>query len=96
MEHGIAANEEEAKHYIWHGGAHHIGFDNHDDVYIENEPENLLTPNMTFAVDIGVYNPCSGIGLRIEDDCLVTQNGSENMTASIPTNLHELREILDL
>ena len=94
VEYGIAANEEEAKRYIWHGGAHHIGFDNHDEVYIENEPENLLMPNMVFAVDIGIYNPDSGIGLRIEDDCLVTQSGSENMTASIPSELTELRDIL--
>ena len=95
VEYGIATNEEDAKHYIWHGGAHHIGFDNHDEVYIENEPENLLSPNMVFAVDIGIYNPCNGIGLRIEDDCLVTKNGSENLTASIPREFSELKEILN-
>ena len=94
VEYGIAVNEEDAKRYIWHGGAHHIGFDNHDEVFIENEPENLLAPNMVFAVDIGIYNPDKGIGLRIEDDCLVTQSGSENMTSSIPAELRELRECI--
>lgn len=91
VDYKIAADEEDAKQYIWHGGAHHIGFDNHDDVYIEQYPEDPLQPNMVFAVDIGTYDVKNGIGLRIEDDCLITEHGCENLSACIPREIDELR-----
>lgn len=94
VEHGIAKTEEEAKSFIWHGGAHHIGFDNHDEVMIEREPENLLEKNMVFAIDIGIYSPSDGVGLRIEDDCLVTESGCSNLTEQIPRKLEDLRDVL--
>lgn len=94
VEYQIASDEELAKQYIWHGGAHHIGFDNHDDVYIEQCPEEELQPNMVFAVDIGIYDLNNGIGLRIEDDCLITDYGCENLSVSVPREIEDLRTLM--
>ena len=96
VEFGIAKDEEEAKMLIWHGGSHHIGIDNHDEVYIEKYPENILEKNMVFAVDMGIYNPIENVGLRVEDDCLVTATGCGNLTKTIPRELDELREVLKI
>ena len=65
---------------MWHGGAHHIGYDVHDAV---RRPE-ILAPNMVFCVDVGVYHEEWGIGFRLEDNCLITEDGCENLSAAIP------------
>lgn len=95
VEFGIASNEEDANKLIWHGGAHHIGFDNHDEVYIENHAYDLIKKNMVFAIDIGIYDVENNIGFRLEDNCLVTELGSENLTRDIPYELDELKEMMN-
>ena len=41
--------------------------------------------------DIGIYDLKNGIGLRIEDDCLITEHGCENLSACIPREIDDLR-----
>ena len=60
---------------MWHGGAHHVGFDVHDVV----EGSGLAVPGVGFCVDIGVYHEEWGIGFRLEDNCLITEDGCENL-----------------
>ena len=74
--------------YMWHGGAHHIGFDVHDAI----EMPEIITPNMTFCVDVGIYHEEWGIGFRVEDNCLVTESGCENLSASIPRTIEEIED----
>ena len=76
--------------YMWHGGAHHIGFDVHDAVAM---PE-IIAPNMTFCVDVGIYHEEWGIGFRVEDNCLVTETGCENLSAAIPRTIEEIEDIM--
>lgn len=76
--------------YMWHGGAHHIGFDVHDVV----DMTHPVAPGMVFCVDIGIYDEESGIGFRLEDNCLVTANGCENLTASIPRKLEDIEDAM--
>lgn len=76
--------------YMWHGGAHHIGYDVHDAVAM---PE-IITPNMTFCVDVGIYHEEWGIGFRVEDNCLVTETGCENLSAGIPRTIEEIEDIM--
>jgi Xaa-Pro aminopeptidase len=73
---------------MWHGGAHHIGYDVHD---LVERPE-LIAPNMMFCIDIGIYHEEWGIGFRLEDNLLVTENGCENMSASIPRTTEEIED----
>ena len=95
IEYGLAPDIESANKLIWHGGAHHIGFDNHDDVHISNHENRLIEKNMVFAIDIGIYDLEHNIGFRIEDDCLVTENGSRNLTVDIPRDLEDIRIIMN-
>lgn len=77
---------EEIGKYMWHGGAHHIGYDVHDEV----DMTHPVAPGMVFCVDIGIYDEDSGIGFRLEDNCLVTETGCENLSASIPRKLEDI------
>ena len=76
---------------MWHGGAHHIGYDVHDAIAT---PE-IITPNMTFCVDVGIYHEDWGIGFRVEDNCLVTESGCENLSAGIPRTVEEIEDIMN-
>ena len=49
---------------------------------------------MVFCVDVGVYYEPWGIGFRLEDNCLVTETGCENLTASIPRTVEEIEAFM--
>lgn len=87
---GVLKNVEEIGTYMWHGGAHHVGFDVHDAV---KTPE-LIAPGMVFCVDIGIYHEDWGIGFRLEDNCLVTENGCENLSAITPRTIEEIEDTM--
>ena len=71
---------------MWHGGAHHIGFDVHDMVAARDA---MTAPGMVFCVDIGIYHEEWGIGFRLEDNCLITENGCRN-----PRTVEEIEGIM--
>ena len=83
----IIKDEKELRTYYPHGVAHHIGLDVHD-------PGNygLLSENMVITVEPGIYIPegsnCDpkwwSIGIRIEDDILITNTGNENLSKFAP------------
>ncbi len=83
---GVLDRVENVGKYMWHGGAHHIGFDVHDAVLT---PE-ILAPNMLFCIDVGIYHEEWGIGFRLEDNLLVTRDGCENLSAGIPRTIHDI------
>lgn len=87
---GVCDSYDEIGTYMWHGGAHHIGFDVHDVV-----SRNIKTaPGMVFCVDVGIYHEEWGIGFRLEDNCLITENGCENLSAAIPRTIEEIEAIM--
>lgn len=87
---GVCDSYDEIGTYMWHGGAHHIGFDVHDVV-----SRNIKTaPGMVFCVDVGIYHEEWGIGFRLEDNCLITENGCENLSAAIPRTIEEIETIM--
>lgn len=88
---GLADEYEAVGTYIWHGGAHHVGFDTHDVV----DAVHLLEPGMVFCVDVGIYCEEWGIGFRLEDNCLVTDTGCENLSASIPRSIDEIEKVMN-
>lgn len=87
---GVLDKPENIGTYMWHGGAHHVGFDVHDAV---KAPE-LIKPGMVFCVDIGIYNEEWGIGFRVEDNCLVTESGCENLSVMTPRTIAEIEETM--
>ena len=84
---GIIENENDFRRYYPHGASHHIGLDVHDLSNYGPLPENAI-----ITVEPGIYipkgSPCDpkwwGIGIRIEDDILITANGPENLSAFAP------------
>ena len=76
--------------YVWHGAVHHVGLDTHD----VGGYEQPMTENMVFTVDAGIYVREWGIGLRIEDNVLVTADGCENLSGAIPTNIEEIENLM--
>jgi Xaa-Pro aminopeptidase len=76
--------------YVWHGAVHHVGLDTHD-VGGYEEP---MAENMVFTVDAGIYVREWGIGLRIEDNVLVTADGCENLSVAIPATMEEIESFM--
>ena len=83
------------RRWMVHGTSHHLGMDVHDCGQARREMymDGILQPGMIFTIEPGLYfheNDLSvpkeyrGIGVRIEDDVLVTKNGVENLTAALP------------
>lgn len=89
---GLCDKYEDVGKYIWHGGAHHVGFDVHD---LVSPTENMITaPGMVFCVDIGIYCEEWGIGFRLEDNCLITENGCENLSAITPRSIEDIEAVM--
>ena len=90
---GLLESYDEIGKYMWHGGSHHIGFDVHD--IVDYYPDLIIAPGMVFCVDIGVYVEEWGIGFRLEDNCLVTEDGCENLSAAIPRSIEEIEAFMN-
>lgn len=96
-------NPENQHHRRWmvHGTGHHLGLDVHDCAQARREMsmEAELKPGMIFTIEPGLYfhrndllvpEKFRGIGVRIEDDVVVTETGVENLTAALPRTVDEL------
>ncbi|HEY1428782.1 MAG TPA: M24 family metallopeptidase, partial [Candidatus Tumulicola sp.] len=97
--------ESEAyREYYMHGTGHWMGLDVHDaGPYREDDDSPIrLQPGMLTTVEPGVYvrrdsaapERFKGIGIRIEDDILVTPDGNENLTAAIPKTIDEIESLV--
>lgn len=76
-------NETVYRQYFPHAVSHGLGVDTHDSL---GRPR-YLESGMVLTVEPGIYIAEEAIGVRIEDDILVTDTGHENLTASLPTGL---------
>ncbi len=72
-----------------HGIGHQLGLEVHD-----VNPDGPLKPGMVVTIEPGIYLPEQKIGVRIEDDILVTAKGNENLTAMIPKNAKDVEALL--
>ncbi len=77
------------KKYFMHGLGHHLGIDVHDIMnrYAKLEVGNVLT------VEPGIYIPEWGIGVRIENDVVIRENGIEDLMADIPREVEEIESL---
>jgi Xaa-Pro aminopeptidase len=87
---GLLKDFADITRYVWHGVAHHIGLNTHD-VGGYDDP---MAENMVFTVDAGIYVREWGIGLRLEDNVLVTAAGCENLSAAIPATIEEIESFM--
>ena len=75
------------KKYFMHGTSHYLGLDVHDYGLWDGSP---MEAGMVFTCEPGIYIPEEGIGIRIEDDILITSNGYVNLTKEIPKEVSEI------
>lgn len=80
------------KKYFMHGTSHFLGLDTHD-VGLWNEP---IKAGMVFTCEPGIYIPEEGLGIRLEDDLVVMDNGSPfNLMKNIPLEAEEIEELMN-
>lgn len=77
-------NRKKLKKYYPHLTSHFLGLDTHDSA----DYEMPIKPGMVLTVEPGIYIPEEGIGIRIEDDVLVTNNGLDVLSSSLPAELY--------
>lgn len=93
--------------YYMHGVGHYLGLDVHDAgrYFSDHKAKNSrpFAPGMVLTVEPGFYIPADdknapskyrGIGIRIEDDVLVTEDGNVNLTARCPKEAEEIEELM--
>ncbi|GAA3915868.1 aminopeptidase P family protein [Microbacterium invictum] len=89
------------RRYMVHGTSHHLGLDVHDCAQARREMyyDGVLEPGMVFTIEPGLYfqiddltvpEEYRGIGVRIEDDILMTADGPVNLSAGIPRTADEV------
>jgi Xaa-Pro aminopeptidase len=91
------------KRFYMHRTSHWLGMDVHDvGIYAPDGKSRPLQPGMVLTVEPGLYiaedaddvaAEYRGIGIRVEDDILVTADGHENLTISIPKEVSELEAL---
>ena len=87
---GDICGAEPCNRYFIHGLSHWLGMDVHD-VGAYNTP---LAAGMVFTIEPGIYIPEEKLGVRIEDDILVTATGAENLSASAPRTVAEVERAM--
>ncbi len=96
---GIIANENSKHNYFPHGTSHHIGLDVHDPGNYEKFEENMVV-TMEPGIYIPIGSDCDekwwGIGVRIEDDILITKNGPVILSVLAPRKSEEIEAAMKL
>ncbi|WP_394552553.1 aminopeptidase P family protein [Agromyces sp. MMS24-JH15] len=100
-EESLEPDKQYHRRYMVHGTSHHLGLDVHDCAQARRELylDGVIEAGMVFTIEPGLYfqpddltvpAEFRGIGVRIEDDILVTADGAENLSAAIPRTADEV------
>ena len=89
--HGKDSHGKPLGQYFIHGLGHPIGLNVHDPSLETCKP---LTPGMVVTVEPGIYIPEENLGVRIEDDVLITETGMELLSQKLPRNPDEIEKIM--
>lgn len=89
---GLIKDDSELSKYYFHGVSHYLGLDTHD----VGDRGEMLKPGMVFTNEPGLYIPEEGIGIRIEDDLLVTEDGCENLSKDIIKTVEEIEAFMNI
>jgi len=87
---GVIKNDEDYINYYWHSIGHSIGLDTHDPT-LTNQP---IQEGMVLTVEPGIYIAEEGIGIRIEDNVLITKDGCINLSKDIIKEVKDIEKFL--
>jgi Xaa-Pro aminopeptidase len=78
------------KKYFMHGTSHFLGLDVHD----IGDKYSPMKAGMVFTCEPGIYIPEEGLGIRLENNILITENGPIDLMASIPVEADEIESLM--
>ncbi|MDP4083667.1 MAG: aminopeptidase P family protein [Bacillota bacterium] len=90
---GLIKEESEIGNYYYHGVSHMLGLDTHD---VGKYKDLILQPGMVLTVEPGLYIEEERIGIRIEDDVLVTEEGHEVLSKEIFRSVEEIEAFMKI
>lgn len=79
------------RRYFMHGTSHHLGLDVHD----VGDPWQKVAPGMVFTIEPGIYIREEGIGIRLENDVVITKTGNRDLMANIPIEADEIEDLMN-
>lgn len=88
---GKIDSPEQIGTYYMHGVSHHLGLDTHD---VSAHDETPLAPGMVITNEPGLYIDEEQIGIRIEDDLLITADGCEVLSQALPRTTEEIEALM--
>ena len=88
---GLRKDGKGVRDYYYHGVSHSLGLDTHD---ISMGRNMALQPGMVITVEPGLYIEEEGIGVRIENDVLITEDGILDLSADIPRTIEEIEAVM--
>jgi Xaa-Pro aminopeptidase len=89
---GLISKKEDVSQFYYHSIGHSLGMDTHD-IELENR-DVTFEVGMVYTVEPGIYIENEGIGIRIEDDILITDNGNEVLTKEMIKTVEEIEEFM--
>jgi Xaa-Pro aminopeptidase len=104
---GVIKDKKELSNFYYHPLGHHLGLDTHDAVSIVSSDVNgidklragniiTIEPGLYFPIDSrGIPKRFKGIGVRIEDNVLVTRNGCKVLSESLPKEIVEIESLMN-
>jgi Xaa-Pro aminopeptidase len=88
---GLIQEDSEISKYYYHSVGHFLGLDTHD---VGSYKDRVLEPGMVITIEPGLYIEEESIGIRIEDDILVTEDGFENLSKDIMREPEVIEEFM--
>jgi Xaa-Pro aminopeptidase len=83
---GLIDSRDEVERYYYHSVSHYLGLGIHD----VGDTDLPVPENAVLTLDAGIYVAEEGIGLRVEDDVVITEDGCENLSSSIIKEIDEI------
>jgi len=90
VEEGVIAEPLQLESVYYHRVGHHLGLDTHDEAVLDTP----VGPGMVVTVEPGLYMAAEGVGIRIEDDVLVGEDGNTILSSEIPRTPDEIEALM--